>query len=331
MLVLFALVVLGAPDAALAANSPIRLALLPVGQVGSFFDLTMDAGDRRRFEVEIANAGAASLAARTYAADVYTIINGGFGGRLRETPQTGMTTWLDYAPEILVLHAGKATRRAFTVTVPADAGPGEYISSLVLENDTPIASGGAVALNQIIRQAVAVVVTVPGARTPSLAIGAATHKVVAGRSVVSIAVDNTGNVRLKPAVGFTLFDAAGAKISEASVQMDTFYAHTDTFVEMPLASLLSPGTYLVALTLEDEAEGAEAADDAIALLVGAQTEPPANEGTVPSLIDVRQNTGEGQVSLPIWSIAVAAGILIALIVTWSTATLRRRRARENSR
>jgi hypothetical protein len=108
---------------------------------------------------------------------------------------------------------------------------------------------------------------------------------------VSIAVENTGNVRLKPAVGFTLFDAAGGKISQATVQMDTFYAHTDTFVEMPLASLLSPGTYAVRLTLDDSSDGARAEDDRIALVVEAPTESAAGEGTVPGLIEVIQNTG----------------------------------------
>ena len=116
----------------------------------------------------------------------------------------------------------------------------------------------AVGLNQIVRQAVAVVVTVPGRRSPGLAIGTATHKVAAGRSIVQIAVENTGNIRLKPIVGFTLVDPAGTQISQATVQMDTFYAHTDAFVEVPLATLLAPGTYAVGLTLDDAGQGAEA-------------------------------------------------------------------------
>jgi hypothetical protein len=314
-----------APSAALAGNSQVKLALLPVGQPGSYFDLTMMPGHTRRLEVDFANDGGGALAARTYAADVYTIINGGFGARLRDTPQSGMTTWVDYATDVVALPAGKSIRRAFTVTVPADALPGEYIMSLVLENEMPFVNDGAVNLHQIVRQAVAVVVTLPGARTPGLAIGLATHKVVAGTSVVSIAVENTGNLRLKPAVGFTLFDAAGGKISQPTVQMDTFYAHTDTFVEMPLASLLSPGTYAVRLTLDDSSEGARAEDDRIALVVEAPTESVAGEGTVPGLIDVIQNTGAGQTTLAVWGAAIFAGLVLALFSAWRIGILRRRR------
>jgi hypothetical protein len=53
-----------------------------------------------------------------YSADVYTIINGGFGARLRDTPQSGMTTSVDYATDVVALPAGKSIRRSFTVTFP---------------------------------------------------------------------------------------------------------------------------------------------------------------------------------------------------------------------
>jgi hypothetical protein len=319
------LVAFALPGATLAGNGQIKLALLPIGQAGSFFDLTMTPGASRSLEVRIANDGPAALAARTYAADVYTIINGGFGARLRDTAATGMTTWLDYHSEVVVLPAGKAIRRAFTVTVPANAGPGEYITSLVLENDTPIVNGGAVMLDQIVRQAVAVVVTVPGARAPRLAIGPATHKVVAGTSVVSIAVENTGNVRLKPTVGFTLFDAAGRTISKATVRMDTFCAHTETFVEMALATLLAPGSYTVRLTLQDASEGARAESDRITLIVEAPPESAGGDGTVPGFIEVIQNSGAGQMSLAIRSVAILAGLALAFFIAWRVVILRRRR------
>ena len=179
------LLALAAPGAALAASDQIKLALTPVGQRGSFFDLTMRPGETQRLEVDIANAGGAELAARTYAADVYTIVNGGFGARLRDEPQTGTTRWLDYRTDVLDLPAGKSTRRSFVVAVPADARPGEFITSLVLENNEPIRGDGTVALDQIVRQAVAVVITVPGHRSPALLIGGATHKVVAGTSIVA--------------------------------------------------------------------------------------------------------------------------------------------------
>lgn len=302
------------PGAALAESGQIKLALRPVDQPGSYFDLTMRRGETRSLEVEIANVGHAGLSARTYAADVYTIINGGFGGRLRDEPQTGMTRWLDYPSDVLVLAADSNRRQRFTVSVPATAQPGEYISSLVLENDQPVLGGGGdVALNQIVRQAVAVVVTVPGRRSPALGIGGATHQVVAGKSVVAVAVENTGNVRLKPVGEFTLFDEAGAQVSRARVPMDTFYAHTKTLVEVPLAALLMPGTYTVQLVLDDPAEGVSTVATALTFVVEAPTDTSAADGQVPPLTEVTQGAGEGTVSFPVW-IAVLVGLLVLVLV-----------------
>ena len=314
-----------APTAAFAVEPRIKLALLPVGQSGSYFDLTMRPGETRSLQVDVANDGQAALAVRTYASDVYTIVNGGFGGRLRQSPRTGMTTWLDYRDDVSVLPAGTSSRRRFAVTVPAAAAPGEYIAGLVLENDQPILGGGAVGLAEVIRQAVAVVVTVPGPRRPGLAIGRATHLVVAGRSIVSIAVENTGNVRLKPMVGFTLFDGAGREISQASLRMDTFYAHTTTTVELPLAALLAPGAYTVRLTLDDGASGAEALAPTIPLLIDALPEATGDPNDTPGLIDVLGGVGGSQV--PLVAIVIAAAALFASALAVLVAIQRRRRNR----
>ena len=300
-----------AAGSTVASDGHTKLALTPVGQSGSYFDLTMRPGETRRLEVDIANDGDAALVARTYAADVYTIINGGFGGRLRDEPQTGTTRWLTYPTDVLEVSAGMRTRRSFTVAVPEDAGPGEYITGLVLENDEPIRGDGGVAVNQIVRQAVAVVVTVAGQRSPALAIGEATHTILAGNSVVAVAVDNTGNVRLKPIVRFTLFDAAGAQVSQATVRMDTFYAHTATFVEVQLAALLRPGTYTVGLTLDDDIQGARAEESAIVLVVAADAEAVEVEGVTPAPIEVLQTGREGQIPLAVWAVVLLAGLVFA--------------------
>ena len=320
-----------APGAALAQAGEGRLALRSVGQAGSFFDLSMRPGETRTLRVEIANTGDASLAARTYAADVYTIVNGGFGGRLRGEPRTGTTRWLEYATAVLQLPAGQSVRRSFAVTVPADAGPGEYITSIVLENDQAIRTEGSVVLDQVIRQAIAVVVTVPGPRSPGLAIGTASHKVVAGRSVVSVAVENTGNVRLKPDVDLTLFDASGAEVSHASVQMDTFYARTDTFVEVPLASLLLPGTYTVRLGLVDPDSTVRADAGSLTFAVDAPVESAGPAGAVPGLTAVNQAPGDGRISLPVGPLEVAAAVSLAGFLAGVLFFLARRRRREGDR
>ncbi len=257
-----------APGTAFASEGDFTLVLAPIGQAGPYFDLTMRPGERARFEVDLANGGDTSTAARTYATDVFTITNGGYGGRLRDAAQTGATTWLTYPTAVLDLPAGGHARRSLTVTVPLDAGPGEYISSLVLENDVAVRNSGGVAFDQFVRQAIAVVITVPGAREPELRLGEAHHEIVAGRSVVSIAVENSGNVRLKPIVAFVLRDATRTEVSRKTFQMDTFYARTDTLVAVSLAALLPAGSYTIELALVDEPQGVEASG-MIGLLIEA--------------------------------------------------------------
>jgi hypothetical protein len=326
MLALLSLIAaFGAPAAAYAQEGQVELAIRPIDQTGQFFDVTMRPGETRTLEVELANVGDAAIAARTYAADVYTIINGGFGARLRDEPQTGTTLWLDYATDVLQLPAGEGIRRTFDVAVPADAEPGEYITSLVLENDEPIHGGGDVAVDQVVRQATAVVVTVPGPREPALAIGAARHKVVADKSVVAVALENTGNVRLRPVAEFVLLDGAGAEVSRASVPMDTFYAHTDTLVEVPLAALLQPGSYTVRLTLEDTAQRIRADEAAITLVVEAPPAPDVVDGVVPGLIEVIQAVEAGRVPLVVGVAILVASLLVGVLIGWLVLVVRRRR------
>jgi hypothetical protein len=305
------LLVVALPQATRATDIPVRLALTPVGQAGPYFDLVMKPGESRGLKVDVLNAGVAALVVRSYAADVYTIVNGGFGGRERGDAQTGMTRWVSYPTDVRTLSPGVSVRRSFTVAVPAGTRPGEYITSLVLENDQPVAGDGAVALDQIVRQAVAVVVTVPGSRSPGLTVGAASY--LAGAvSVVSVAVTNTGNIRLKPIVGFTLLDARGAQVAKATVAMDTFYALTATTIEVPLPAPLAPGDYTVHLTLADAAQGARADRAGIPFTVAAPppTAPPAAAGF--DLTETIQAVGEGRLTPLAWLLLLGCVLLVAL-------------------
>ena len=312
-----------APALALGETNPVELALLPVGQATSYFDLTMQPGETRSLEVEISNNGDREIAARTYAADVYTIVNGGFGGRLRDEPATGTTRWLDYQTDLLDLAAGERSYRSFSVTVPLDSGPGEYITSLVLENEQPFEMVGMVGADQVVRQAVGVLVTVPGERSPRLEIGQASHAVVAGRSILSVAVENSGNVRLKPLVDLTLLDSDGDEVSTASVQMDSFYAATDTFVEVPLAALLLPGEYSIEFVIEDASQGSRASGT-IPLTVEAPADAPPDEGVVPGLTDVSQDADD---DFPLQLVAaLVAAVALGAVLTWFLIPRRRARA-----
>lgn len=237
-----------------AASEPARLGLTPVGQHGLYFDLTMAAGKTQQLSVEVANFGRAEVLARTYAADAYSIVNGGFGAALFGGQPSGTARWLDYRTQELKLKPGGALTVDFQVRVPDGTPPGQYLTSLVAENVEPVqGGGGSVAINQVNRIAIAVAIEIPGSRHPALEIGAVSYKFAAGVSFVSFAVANPGNVHLKPAGELTLRDSARTEIVRTNVAMDSVYAGTDTRLEVPLAQPLGPGVYCAELRLTDEA------------------------------------------------------------------------------
>jgi len=266
-----------------SAGGPVKLGIKPIGESGSYFSLTMQPGESRELAVQLGNYGTDPVRARTFAADAYSLVNGGFGVRLDGEPSTGTTGWVTYPATDMDLAPGSGVEQTFTVAVPADAQPGEYLTSLVVQNAEataadPVGAEGGVNFKQVVRQAIAVSIDLPGPRLPALQIGAISVRTVADRSSIAVAVDNTGNVKLKPSGEFVLWDAAGTEITRFPVVMDSVYAHTDTYAEVPFAERLLAGEYIADLSLTD-ASGVSATSNRMALRV-----PDAEADTVPQPI-----------------------------------------------
>jgi hypothetical protein len=259
---------------ALGGEAP-RLGLTPMGQTGPYFDLTLAPGEHRQLEVEAANFGRERTRARTYTADVYSIVNGGFGAELYGDGATGTTTWLSYPTQQIMLEPQEALLVAFVVGVPANTPPGEYITALVIESTEPLQGTGPLALKQVNRSAIAVAIDVPGPREPGIVIGLVGHKAVSGHSILTFEVDNPGNVHLWPAGDMVLRDAGGSRIMAEAVVMDALYAGTATLLEAPVSDALPPGEYCAELSLTDPATGAHDATDCLTFFVGR---PQSNEG-----------------------------------------------------
>ena len=245
-----------------------ELGLTPLDQNGAFFEVTLEPGEATMLRVEAANFGAAEVEARTYAADVYSIINGGFGADLYGEPATGTSLWLDYQEQVASLGPQEAVVIDFEVAVPSETPPGEYVAALVIENVEPFRGSGSVTIDQINRSAIAVAIDVPGPRRPELQIGAVGHHAAGTLSVLTFAIDNPGNVHLRPSGDFRLFDAAGRQLSAGPVTMDSVYAGTSTQLEAPLAELLPEGDYCAELELVDDETGATDQAECMAFTVG---------------------------------------------------------------
>lgn len=243
-------VVLGAAAVhpATAAEDEIRLGIHPAGQTAGFVELELDAGSNTTVRVDIVNAGSA-IRARTYAADAFTLVNGGFGARTEAEPKSGAAAWLGYEAASLELASGEVSTHSVSVNVPPATPPGDYIAALVVQNEEPVAVGSAGGLQQIVRAALAVVIDVPGPRLTALSVGPVEHAFAAGTSVIGFPVGNDGNVRVRPTAAFRLESSAGAPIETVDAALDSFYAGLPGRVEFPLDEPLMAGTYCARLVL----------------------------------------------------------------------------------
>jgi hypothetical protein len=314
----------------LAADVPVKLAIEPVGEHGSFFERSLEPGSSAELIVDLANYGDAIVLARTFAADAYPLINGGFGARLRGEPITRTTTWVDYPTEIVDIEPGRALRRTFTVTVPTDAQPGEYITSIVIENEEPLTSGEGVTFNQFVRAAVAIVVVVPGETEAALQLGDARHSFLDGRSVVAVAIDNVGDLLLRPAGSFTITTDAGTTVDSRQVAMDSVYAHNSTWLEVVLDRSLAPGHYFANVDVTDLGRGGPAAG-ARPFVVG-EDETPRSGSPVTLETDTVDLPVLGTVgTAPSALIAFGGGVLFCVVAIGAFTVTRRRRRETRSK
>lgn len=93
-------------------------------------------------------------------------------------------------------------------------------------------------------------------RTPSpLEIGDMGHTVVNDRSVIVVALSNTGRTALSATGEFTLVNVRGDEVGGTLVSTGIIGARDESVVAIPLDVLLPPGRYTATLSLEDDDEG----------------------------------------------------------------------------
>ena len=290
-----------------AAHEPARLGLTPVGEEGTYFEIVMAAGETRDLRVEAANFGHEGAVAQTYAANVYSIVNGGFGASLFGEEPTGTTEWVNFPTQEFNLGPGDAVVIDVRITVPQDTRPGEYIAALVIENAEPVRGAGTIAVDQVNRSAIAIAIDVPGARQPALTIGEVSHSEVAAGSVLTFEIDNPGNVHLQPAGEFVLRDEAGQQITSASPQMDSVYAGTSALLEVSVGDLLAPGEYCGELALSDADTGVRASTACLPFTVVASGTGTAPADGLPSVTQVVGALGGSTIVVPLLIAAFGVG------------------------
>lgn len=272
-LLIAALWLTGVPTLA-AEDDSVRLGIEAVDSERPYFELKLEPGESEDLTVRFVNHGESGAGVEVYRSDVTTISGGGMGLQSKDGARTGATEWLDFQEETMDLLPGERVEQTFTVSVPEDVEPGEYITSIAMQNADPVAVGsedGSGQFTQTLRYGVAVNIDVPGPREPAMEIGDVSHQSSGGRSAIHVGITNSGNTHLEPTGAFSLYSDDGDLVGDRAVSMDTVYAGTETRLEAVLNETLEPGDYAASLILEDHETGlAESVDDVPVTVAGTE-------------------------------------------------------------
>lgn len=236
-----------------------RFAIVPVGDhpEGFFDDVEIAPGETRELSVIIASAGAIPVELKTYKTNSVNPPNGGFSTGNEKDDPTGLTSWINYPTETFTLEPDTQREITFSVTVPDDATPGQYISSLIVETSEPLDATDGGPFQQVFGNAISIGILVPGEMTYAFELGAPELHTDDDLRILQIPVSNTGSYLVRPAGSVTLTNGAGEEVLTSEVAMQAVYAGNSTTAELLLPNQLAPGDYSVSVSLADKDLGGE--------------------------------------------------------------------------
>ncbi|WP_328493190.1 DUF916 domain-containing protein [Streptomyces sp. NBC_00414] len=200
----------------------VRTAANGYGDDRSSFSYGVNPGSQVEDAMVVANRSRSELTLALYAADGYTTEKGQLDLLTREKKSLGIGAWVRATKTSVRIAPGRTAEIPFTVAVPRDATPGDYVggilTSLKQSDDTDDTEGIAVDRRLGIR----IKLRVSGALKPTLAVedlhvdyrGTANH-FGQGDATVTYTLHNTGNALLSGAQKVTLTGPFGTSETRA--------------------------------------------------------------------------------------------------------------------
>jgi hypothetical protein len=178
----------------------VRTAPNSYGSDRSSFAYSVNPGGRIDDAMVVANRGKDPLTLSVYAADGYTTETGQLDLLTRDKKSVGVGAWLHADRTSVKVAPGRTVRIPFSVTVPDNATPGDYVGGLLTSLKQPDAAAG---INVDRRLGIRVKLRVSGALRPRLAVedlsvdyrGTA-NPFATGEATLTYTVHNTGNTVL---------------------------------------------------------------------------------------------------------------------------------------
>ena len=207
------------PESFIIVPTPPPGSTRPAGSIG----LVVSPGRTYRESVSVVNYASRATQFWLYAADAYTIKDGGgFAvAGLTATPHD-VGAWISPLPRVITVPAGKQLNIGFSIHVPGNVTPGEHAGGIVIEDTTPqlIRVTGQLEVKRYVQVFTRVYLTVAGRISPDFALSglAVAHPqppfpVVTRRSgMITYYVRNTGDAIISPAAQLTVTGLFGSTI-----------------------------------------------------------------------------------------------------------------------
>ncbi|MFH9979777.1 WxL protein peptidoglycan domain-containing protein [Streptomyces sp. NPDC017179] len=203
LLLAFALTGLRAAPAAADGGDvtwTVRTAPNSYGADRSSFSYAVNPGGRVEDAMVVSNRGTSPLTLALYAADGFTTDTGQLDLLTKDKKSVGIGAWVRADRTSVVLKPGKSVKVPFTVTVPGNATPGDYVGGVLTSLRQ---SDEAEGINVDRRLGIRVKLRVSGDLRPALAVenlhvdhSGSANPLATGDATVTYTIHNTGNAVL---------------------------------------------------------------------------------------------------------------------------------------
>jgi len=278
------------------------------------FEYVVEVGDRYDDAVAITNFGTAPLEVDLYASDALPTEDGGFAVAAGDDPTVGLGAWVLLKQRTVVVPSREVVVIPFSLSVPADAEPGDHAGGILASVTTIVsADGGSVERENRLGTRMHVRVAGPIEPAVGVELGPADHDqpinpVRAGAMTVAHTVVNDGNIRLDV---------------DRTVEVSSLFGWWSTQVDAGPVSDLLPGSAVSTVT---ELDGVPPLGP---LTVTVRAAPGGSAGQ--ALPDLTEASSRVTVWAVPWPQLVALAILVLFVWQMVGAALRVRRLKAQLR
>ncbi|MET8283574.1 DUF916 domain-containing protein [Micromonospora sp. NPDC005174] len=178
----------------------VRTASNSYGEARSSYSYNVNPGGTVEDAMVVANRGPAPLTLAVYAADGFTTDAGQLDLLTRDKKSVAVGAWVKPSAGSVVIQPGRTAQVPFTVTVPANATPGDHVGGILT---TLTQADQAEGINVDRRLGIRITLRVGGELKPNLAVenlhvtyDGPANPLAKGDATVSYTIHNTGNAAL---------------------------------------------------------------------------------------------------------------------------------------